>query len=98
GGTSLGALLPMTSGGEPINFEDPGEDDVFGVSQSSKARRLSRRRRRARIDSMSRRRSARASEGEGAALRGAGTDPSRCVVVLSINGVLSVGRAEAVAG
>jgi Fe-S oxidoreductase len=26
----LGPLLPMTSGGEPINFEDPGEDDVFG--------------------------------------------------------------------
>ncbi|MFD1660318.1 (Fe-S)-binding protein [Streptomyces caeni] len=33
GGTALGALQPMTSGGEPINFEDPGEDDVFGVSQ-----------------------------------------------------------------
>ncbi|MFD8394892.1 (Fe-S)-binding protein [Streptomyces sp. NPDC059680] len=33
GETSLGALLPMTSGGKPINFEDPGEDDVFGVSQ-----------------------------------------------------------------
>ncbi|MEU6403835.1 (Fe-S)-binding protein [Streptomyces sp. NPDC046985] len=33
GGTSLGALLPMTSGGKPIDFEDPGEDDVFGVSQ-----------------------------------------------------------------
>jgi Fe-S oxidoreductase len=33
GGTSLGALQPMTSGGEPIDFEDPGEDDVFGVSQ-----------------------------------------------------------------
>ncbi|MEU9731137.1 (Fe-S)-binding protein [Streptomyces sp. NPDC048002] len=33
GATSLGALLPMTSGGKPINFEDPGEDDVFGVSQ-----------------------------------------------------------------
>jgi Fe-S oxidoreductase len=26
----LGALLPMESGGKPINFEDPGEDDVFG--------------------------------------------------------------------
>ncbi|HEX7353508.1 MAG TPA: 4Fe-4S dicluster domain-containing protein [Mycobacteriales bacterium] len=26
----LGPLLPMTSGGKPINFEDPGEDDVFG--------------------------------------------------------------------
>ncbi|MFA3877413.1 Fe-S oxidoreductase, partial [Streptomyces sp. MMCC 100] len=33
GGTALGALLPMTSGGEPIDFTDPGEDDVFGVSQ-----------------------------------------------------------------
>jgi Fe-S oxidoreductase len=33
GSTALGALQPMTSGGEPINFEDPGEDDVFGVSQ-----------------------------------------------------------------
>ncbi|WP_327354664.1 (Fe-S)-binding protein [Streptomyces sp. NBC_01304] len=33
GGTSLGALLPMTSGGKEIDFEDPGEDDVFGVSQ-----------------------------------------------------------------
>ncbi|AEW95672.1 MULTISPECIES: (Fe-S)-binding protein [Streptomycetaceae] len=33
GGTSLGALQPMTSGGKPIDFEDPGEDDQFGVSQ-----------------------------------------------------------------
>jgi Fe-S oxidoreductase len=33
GGTALGALLPMTSGGEPIDFTDPGDDDVFGVSQ-----------------------------------------------------------------
>ncbi|MFD8936006.1 (Fe-S)-binding protein [Streptomyces sp. NPDC059578] len=33
GGTALGALLPMTSGGTPIDFEDPGEDDVYGVSQ-----------------------------------------------------------------
>ncbi|MFF7143770.1 MULTISPECIES: (Fe-S)-binding protein [Streptomyces] len=33
GGTALGALQPMTSGGKPIDFEDPGEDDVFGVSQ-----------------------------------------------------------------
>ncbi|MCZ9346892.1 (Fe-S)-binding protein, partial [Streptomyces sp. TRM76130] len=33
GATSLGALPPMTSGGEPIDFTDPGEDDVFGVSQ-----------------------------------------------------------------
>ncbi len=27
---ALGALLPMLSGGTPIDFEDPGEDDVFG--------------------------------------------------------------------
>jgi Fe-S oxidoreductase len=27
---ALGPLLPMESGGRPINFEDPGEDDVFG--------------------------------------------------------------------
>ncbi|MFC7305791.1 (Fe-S)-binding protein [Streptomyces monticola] len=33
GGTALGALLPMTSGGKAIDFEDPGEDDTFGVSQ-----------------------------------------------------------------
>ncbi|MGX1914149.1 Fe-S oxidoreductase, partial [Streptomyces phaeochromogenes] len=33
GATALGALLPMTSGGEPIDFTDPGDDDVFGVSQ-----------------------------------------------------------------
>ncbi|MEV8565943.1 (Fe-S)-binding protein [Streptomyces sp. NPDC051322] len=33
GGTALGALQPMTSGGKEIDFEDPGEDDVFGVSQ-----------------------------------------------------------------
>ncbi|WP_372350494.1 (Fe-S)-binding protein [Streptomyces sp. KL116D] len=33
GDVSLGALLPMTSGGKEIDFEDPGEDDVFGVSQ-----------------------------------------------------------------
>jgi Fe-S oxidoreductase len=26
----LGPLLPMESGGRPINFEDPGDDDVFG--------------------------------------------------------------------
>src|SRR5262249_2940827 len=26
----LGPRLPMESGGKPINFEDPGEDDVFG--------------------------------------------------------------------
>jgi Fe-S oxidoreductase len=30
---ALGQLLPMTSGGKPINFEDPGEDDVFGVGK-----------------------------------------------------------------
>ncbi|CAM5351624.1 hypothetical protein SALBM311S_08722 [Streptomyces alboniger] len=33
GGTALGGLQPMTSGGEPIDFTDPGDDDVFGVSQ-----------------------------------------------------------------
>ncbi|MFJ6528140.1 (Fe-S)-binding protein [Streptomyces longwoodensis] len=33
GATSLGALLPMTSGGRPIDFTEPGDDDVFGVSQ-----------------------------------------------------------------
>jgi heterodisulfide reductase subunit C len=27
---ALGPLLPMYSGRTPINFEDPGEDDVFG--------------------------------------------------------------------
>ncbi len=27
---ALGPLLPMTSGGKPIDFEDPGDDDVFG--------------------------------------------------------------------
>jgi Fe-S oxidoreductase len=27
---ALGPLPVMTSGGEPIDFEDPGEDDVFG--------------------------------------------------------------------
>ncbi len=26
----LGPLLPMESGGEPIDFEDPSDDDVFG--------------------------------------------------------------------
>src|SRR4030095_1514555 len=26
----LGPLLPMESGGKPVNFEDPGEDDIFG--------------------------------------------------------------------
>ncbi|MFK4145699.1 4Fe-4S dicluster domain-containing protein, partial [Streptomyces sp. NPDC004065] len=33
GSTALGALQPMTSGGKAIDFTDPGEDDVFGVSQ-----------------------------------------------------------------
>ncbi|OMI39088.1 (Fe-S)-binding protein [Streptomyces sparsogenes] len=33
GDVALGALQPMTSGGKPIDFEDPGEDDQFGVSQ-----------------------------------------------------------------
>ncbi|UQA94481.1 (Fe-S)-binding protein [Streptomyces halobius] len=33
GDVALGALQPMTTGGKPIDFEDPGEDDQFGVSQ-----------------------------------------------------------------
>ncbi|MGW2860572.1 (Fe-S)-binding protein [Streptomyces sp. NPDC001205] len=33
GGVALGALQPMASGGKPVDFEDPGEDDVYGVSQ-----------------------------------------------------------------
>lgn len=33
GTTTLGELQPMTSGGKPIDWEDPGEDDSFGVSQ-----------------------------------------------------------------
>ncbi|MEV6742069.1 (Fe-S)-binding protein [Streptomyces sp. NPDC051104] len=33
GGTALGRLQPMTSGGKPIDFTDPGDDDIFGVSQ-----------------------------------------------------------------
>ncbi|MGW1379792.1 (Fe-S)-binding protein [Streptomyces sp. NPDC002446] len=33
GDVALGALPPMTSKGKPIDFEDPGEDDQFGVSQ-----------------------------------------------------------------
>ncbi|RXS81880.1 (Fe-S)-binding protein [Streptomyces sp. TM32] len=33
GDVALGALQPMTSEGKPIDFEDPGEDDQFGVSQ-----------------------------------------------------------------
>ncbi|GAB3354162.1 (Fe-S)-binding protein [Modestobacter lapidis] len=30
GGQALGPLPAMTSAGKPIDFEDPGEDDVFG--------------------------------------------------------------------
>lgn len=33
GDVALGALLPMTSGGKEIDWEDPAEDAVFGVSQ-----------------------------------------------------------------
>lgn len=33
GDVALGALQPMASAGVPIDFEDPGEDDQFGVSQ-----------------------------------------------------------------
>ncbi|MEZ0092701.1 heterodisulfide reductase-related iron-sulfur binding cluster [Streptacidiphilus sp. EB129] len=33
GDVALGELLPMTSGGVPIDFEDPADDAVFGVSQ-----------------------------------------------------------------
>jgi len=33
GGTALGALSPMLSGGEPIDFEDPDENAVFGVGK-----------------------------------------------------------------
>ncbi|MGW2370761.1 (Fe-S)-binding protein [Kitasatospora sp. NPDC001683] len=33
GAVALGALQPMTSGGAPIDFEDPADDAVFGVSQ-----------------------------------------------------------------
>jgi Fe-S oxidoreductase len=33
GPVALGPLQPMTSAGVPIDFEDPGEDDQFGVSQ-----------------------------------------------------------------
>ncbi|MFM9594733.1 (Fe-S)-binding protein [Streptomyces scabiei] len=33
GATALGGLQPMTSAGKPIDFTDPGDDDVFGVSQ-----------------------------------------------------------------
>ncbi|CCH90558.1 putative Fe-S oxidoreductase [Modestobacter italicus] len=30
GGVALGPLQPMMSAGKPIDFEDPGEDDLFG--------------------------------------------------------------------
>lgn len=33
GDVALGALQPMTSGGKEIDWEDPAEDAVFGVSQ-----------------------------------------------------------------
>jgi len=33
GSASLGALPEMLSHGQPINFEDPKEDDVFGLGQ-----------------------------------------------------------------
>ncbi|WP_439678416.1 (Fe-S)-binding protein [Embleya sp. MST-111070] len=33
GASALGALPPMTSAGKEIDFEDPGDDVVFGVSQ-----------------------------------------------------------------
>jgi Fe-S oxidoreductase len=33
GSAALGALLPMTSAGRPIDFEDPDEDAQFGVSR-----------------------------------------------------------------
>ncbi|MGP9019943.1 (Fe-S)-binding protein [Streptomyces sp. BR1] len=33
GSTTLGALQPMSSGGKAIDFEEPGDDDVYGVSQ-----------------------------------------------------------------
>ncbi|KNB49227.1 4Fe-4S dicluster domain-containing protein [Streptomyces caatingaensis] len=33
GDVALGALQPMVSKGEPIDFEDPAEDAVFGVSK-----------------------------------------------------------------
>ncbi|MFI5803587.1 (Fe-S)-binding protein [Streptomyces sp. NPDC051561] len=33
GDVALGALLPMTSGGKEIDWEDPAEDATFGVSQ-----------------------------------------------------------------
>lgn len=33
GDVALGALLPMTTGGKEIDWEDPAEDATFGVSQ-----------------------------------------------------------------
>ncbi len=30
---ALGALLPVHSGGRPVDFEDPGEDDLMGVGK-----------------------------------------------------------------
>ncbi|HYN28681.1 MAG TPA: (Fe-S)-binding protein [Dermatophilaceae bacterium] len=30
---ALGALLPVTSGGKEVDFEDPGEDDLMGVGK-----------------------------------------------------------------
>jgi len=30
---ALGALLPVYSGGQPVDFEDPGEDDLMGVGK-----------------------------------------------------------------
>ncbi|MFI6644277.1 heterodisulfide reductase-related iron-sulfur binding cluster [Streptomyces sp. NPDC050504] len=33
GATALGGLRPMTSGGKPIDWEDPADDTTFGVSQ-----------------------------------------------------------------
>ena len=33
GPVALGALQPMMSDGKPVDFEDPGEDDVFGVGK-----------------------------------------------------------------
>jgi Fe-S oxidoreductase len=33
GAVALGELRPMMTRGAPVNFEDPGEDDIFGVGQ-----------------------------------------------------------------
>jgi Fe-S oxidoreductase len=33
GSVALGALQPIRSGGKEVDFEDPGEDDVFGVGR-----------------------------------------------------------------